>query len=79
LNSKNWDETRRSKIGELFQEGMGCDSLSSHDVGLKTPKLCTSGRSSQKSFHFKRDASMKSGTFKLSYGVNEPDLYVKKL
>lgn len=51
LNSKNWEETKRSKIGDLFLEGMGCDPVGSMEIGVKVPKMGIMSTNSQKSFN----------------------------
>lgn len=46
---------------------MGCDPVATNEIGARIPKLGLLSKNSQKSFNLQRDASMKSGTFKLSY------------
>ena len=58
-------------MSDLFMEGMGCEPTAFKEIGVKVPKMGILTTKSQKSFNLARDASMKSGTFKLSYDANE--------
>ena len=57
-------------------EGMGCDPVDGrgYEIGARVPKMgLLPSKNSQKSFNLQRDASHKSGTFKLSYDQGEID------